>query len=421
MIHFRYIIVSGFRYYAIVRPLKYTTYMTVKVAALMIGVAWTAPTLISFLPIFLGWYTTAEHQKWRQYHPNECILRVNQPYAFISSALTFWVPVSVMLILYRRIYKEALRQKEAIRRSSVPSQQHLIVDCSDSVTARFKTLQANGFKSKQKGGGAGGNNQAPPPSAACPAPFPAIAAGPGVPAKRPTGIGGRVGGGGSKPGGGVGGTATPPVIVAPPSPPRPTKLQQDNNKTEATPPAPEKIPLVPPTIKKQPPPPSSNNPPPPPTIIMTSSTSNNSIGPASSNNNGNGGGATTTVVDSNGECETKFNGVSASDSPPTATSVPEVPPATPCGPPPPPIGSATSTTTAAGSASNSPVKSALTPTAALLGSVQRRLSTVNSNISEGKPRPSTSKLFYRATPSIDHAIPFSQNILINNAPSQKVT
>jgi hypothetical protein len=40
---------------------------------------------------------------------------VNQPYAFISSTLTFWAPVFVMLVIYRRIYKEALRQKEAIR------------------------------------------------------------------------------------------------------------------------------------------------------------------------------------------------------------------------------------------------------------------------------------------------------------------
>ena len=60
--------------------------------------------------------------------------------------MTFWAPVIVMLIMYRRIYKEALRQKEAIRRSSVPSQQHLIVD-SDSVRSRFQTLQANGFRS----------------------------------------------------------------------------------------------------------------------------------------------------------------------------------------------------------------------------------------------------------------------------------
>ena len=51
-----------------------------------------------------------------------------------------------MLVIYRRIYKEALRQKEAIRRSSVPSQQHLIVD-NDSTKSRFQELQANGFRS----------------------------------------------------------------------------------------------------------------------------------------------------------------------------------------------------------------------------------------------------------------------------------
>ena len=62
-------------------------------------------------------------------------LQVNEPYAFISSTLTFWAPVIVMLFMYRRIYKEAVRQKEAIRRSSVPSQQHLIVD-SDSVCSK---------------------------------------------------------------------------------------------------------------------------------------------------------------------------------------------------------------------------------------------------------------------------------------------
>ena len=55
-----------------------------------------------------------------------------------------------MLVMYRRIYQEAMRQKEAIRRNSVPSQQHLIVDTdSNSVRSRFQTLQANGFRSKK--------------------------------------------------------------------------------------------------------------------------------------------------------------------------------------------------------------------------------------------------------------------------------
>ena len=90
--------------------------MTVHVAAAMIGIAWTAPTLISFLPIFLGWYTTEDHIKWRKdpVNSNICMLKPNVPYAILSSTLTFWLPVSVMLIMYRRVYKEAQRQKVSI-------------------------------------------------------------------------------------------------------------------------------------------------------------------------------------------------------------------------------------------------------------------------------------------------------------------
>ena len=42
----------------------------------MIAVAWTAPIVISFLPIFLGWNTTQDHIDWRELHQDECILRV---------------------------------------------------------------------------------------------------------------------------------------------------------------------------------------------------------------------------------------------------------------------------------------------------------------------------------------------------------
>ena len=143
--------ISVDRYYAIVRPLKYHSHMTVKVASIMIGVAWLSPILISFLPIFLGWYTTAEHEEWRSEHPDECIFRVNKPYALLSSTLTFWAPVIVMLVMYHRIYKEAVRQKEALRRSSVPSTQHVIVDSSE-VRSHFAVLQANGFKTSARNG-----------------------------------------------------------------------------------------------------------------------------------------------------------------------------------------------------------------------------------------------------------------------------
>nr|CAI5827106.1 unnamed protein product [Callosobruchus analis] len=52
--------ISVDRYYAIVKPLKYTLTMTKKVVALMILNTWISPAIISFLPIFKGWYVTCD-------------------------------------------------------------------------------------------------------------------------------------------------------------------------------------------------------------------------------------------------------------------------------------------------------------------------------------------------------------------------
>lgn len=189
-----------------------------------------------------------------------------------------------MLVMYRRIYKEALRQKEAIRRSSVPSQQHLIVD-SDSVRSRFQALQANGFRSV-----------ANTKSAKIKAPL--------LPLVPPQ-----------------------PVSIAPPS------------------------------------------------IIMTSSTS--------------AAEGLSSKIDLPQQCETKFND-------PKSIQVPPVPPAANI------VGTLAATTSgpvicsiidnSATSASSSPARNALTPTAALLGTVQRRLSLANSNLSEGKHKNGGSSL-----------------------------
>lgn len=49
------------RYYAIIKPLDYPMKITNKTVAIMLAVVWISSTLISFIPIFFGWYTTAEH------------------------------------------------------------------------------------------------------------------------------------------------------------------------------------------------------------------------------------------------------------------------------------------------------------------------------------------------------------------------
>ena len=53
--------ISVDRYYAIVRPLEYPAIMRRITVTCMLGSAWLLPALISFIPIFMGWYTTEEH------------------------------------------------------------------------------------------------------------------------------------------------------------------------------------------------------------------------------------------------------------------------------------------------------------------------------------------------------------------------
>ncbi|XP_046993998.1 octopamine receptor beta-3R-like [Schistocerca americana] len=110
--------ISVDRYYAIVRPLEYPVTMTQRTVGLMLANVWLLPALISFTPIFLGWYTTPEHQDFRRSNPEVCIFVVNRAYAIISSSVSFWVPAVVMVTMYYRIYKEAVRQRKALSRTS---------------------------------------------------------------------------------------------------------------------------------------------------------------------------------------------------------------------------------------------------------------------------------------------------------------
>lgn len=110
--------ISVDRYYAIVRPLEYPITMTTKTVGFMLANVWILPALISFTPILMGWYTTDEHQSYRTEHPDRCEFVVNQCYALISSSISFWIPGVVMVTMYCRIYKEAIRQRRALSRTS---------------------------------------------------------------------------------------------------------------------------------------------------------------------------------------------------------------------------------------------------------------------------------------------------------------
>lgn len=108
--------ISVDRYYAIVQPLDYPLIMTNGRLGVMLAVVWCSPALVSFVPIFMGWYTTEEHLEFRRTHPGVCGFTVNRPYAVISSSVSFWVPGVIMLFMYYRIYMEADRQERMLYR-----------------------------------------------------------------------------------------------------------------------------------------------------------------------------------------------------------------------------------------------------------------------------------------------------------------
>lgn len=108
--------ISVDRYYAIVQPLDYPLIMTTAKLGIMLAVVWCSPALVSFLPIFMGWYTTNDHLEFRRRHPKVCSFTVNKVYAVVSSSISFWIPGVIMLYMYYRIYMEADRQERMLYR-----------------------------------------------------------------------------------------------------------------------------------------------------------------------------------------------------------------------------------------------------------------------------------------------------------------
>lgn len=61
--------ISVDRYYAIVKPLEYPAIMRTVTVTAMLSSAWILPALISFIPIFMGWYTTQRNLDVRRMKP----------------------------------------------------------------------------------------------------------------------------------------------------------------------------------------------------------------------------------------------------------------------------------------------------------------------------------------------------------------
>ncbi|XP_077448554.1 beta-2 adrenergic receptor-like [Stigmatopora argus] len=104
------------RYLAITSPLRYTTLLTRgRALAAIVGV-WAVASLISFPPIHLKLWVSKDREARRCLADERCCdFNTNAAYAVSSSAVSFYLPLVVMVFLYSRVYQEAQRQLRKIR------------------------------------------------------------------------------------------------------------------------------------------------------------------------------------------------------------------------------------------------------------------------------------------------------------------
>ncbi|XP_020837696.1 muscarinic acetylcholine receptor M3 [Phascolarctos cinereus] len=106
------LVISFDRYFSITRPLTYRAKRTTKRACMMIGLAW----IISFIlwaPAILFWqYFVGK----RTVPPGECFIQfLTEPTITFGTAIAaFYMPVTIMTILYWRIYKETEKRTKEL-------------------------------------------------------------------------------------------------------------------------------------------------------------------------------------------------------------------------------------------------------------------------------------------------------------------
>ncbi|KAL3971894.1 annexin A13 [Sarotherodon galilaeus] len=105
------LVISFDRYFSITRPLTYRAKRTTKRAGIMIGLAWFV-SLVLWAPAILLWQFLEGE---RTVPSGECYIQfLSQPIiTFCTAMAAFYLPVTIMSVLYWRIYKETQnRSKE---------------------------------------------------------------------------------------------------------------------------------------------------------------------------------------------------------------------------------------------------------------------------------------------------------------------
>lgn len=106
------------RYLAITSPFRYQSLLTKGRARIIVLLVWVIAGLISFLPIHMEWWISSEIEAHHCLKNNSCCeFNVNTPYAIVSSTISFYIPLVIMIFVYSRVFQEARKQLKKIDKS----------------------------------------------------------------------------------------------------------------------------------------------------------------------------------------------------------------------------------------------------------------------------------------------------------------
>ncbi|TSQ81054.1 Beta-2 adrenergic receptor [Bagarius yarrelli] len=106
------------RYYAITTPFRYHSVLTKWKARIVVLIVWMIGGLISFLPIHLKWWISSTEEAMSCINNTLCCeFHTNRSYAIVSSVISFYIPLVIMVFVYSRVFQEARKQLKKIVKS----------------------------------------------------------------------------------------------------------------------------------------------------------------------------------------------------------------------------------------------------------------------------------------------------------------
>lgn len=104
------------RYIAITRPLRHKVLLSKWRARIIVCLVWVVSALISFVPIMKGdWRADDEEEAKKCYsNPKCCDFVTTRAYAIISSTVSFYIPLLIMIFVYAKVFLIARRQVQLI-------------------------------------------------------------------------------------------------------------------------------------------------------------------------------------------------------------------------------------------------------------------------------------------------------------------